>query len=343
MGLHLLPAPPHCPGGAQAILSVGVLTTPIPRRSPHLRTLHRSAHAAFVLELRDSICVRYLLGVAEVAALDGPAHSVVSAEARQHGDILVLPPAVVGQVVSSGPPGAGCVLKIISWLQYATARLRAFPFVAFADDDTLMLLPRFVSITRLLAARIEARARAMVVACALTPCSTTLILAPTLTQARAVSVYAGAMQYHTRFDLSQMQPTGWHATLSDASADFLAQQRDGKLEDALAGKQRGGAHEGNRNVSFTAPNGSALSAHPYLMAHGLCVLLSLHLADTLPASPFVAEFLERYAKWARARDSPSVPTAPNSPGTPPHRDPSRGKCFLGTDSTFGFWVSACRA
>jgi len=101
-----------------------------------------------------------------------------------------------------GPLGAGCVLKILAWLQMATKMLPHTPFVAYGDDDTFWALTRVAESLSLLSA-----------------------LEPTSRR-----IYAGAMQYHDFWDLNKMTTHGWFWTLRDAAKGFA---RDFNATNAL--------------------------------------------------------------------------------------------------------------
>ena len=135
--------PPQACSGSDILLAFGVLTLPKLVRTPQLRGYHRAAHYAQAPVRRGSVCMRYLVTEPELSRLVDTDRRDFNKENSTYGDMLSLPAVPHGPLrqrlpalwsgasrVRDAPVGAGCVLKILSWLQYASRVLPSAPFVA---------------------------------------------------------------------------------------------------------------------------------------------------------------------------------------------------------------------
>lgn len=187
-----------------ALLELGVLTTPRPYHHDMKRMYHRAAHYAQASVAVGRVRLRYLLTERELST----EVRLIRIENQTFGDMLAVPTVPHGLPFEQlkAPAGAGCVAKVLSWLQLATTQLRA-PWVAYGDDDTFFALWRFDELLTALAHQ-----------AAFNP--------------QAQSLYAGAMQYHVFWSFRLMQRKGWTFYFPDAwdlftiDAEARAQMRN---------------------------------------------------------------------------------------------------------------------
>ncbi|KAL1507889.1 hypothetical protein AB1Y20_007496 [Prymnesium parvum] len=281
-------APPSAVRHAPS-LALGVLTMPVPARAPHVRTYHRAAHRPQRAVVSGRVVLRYLVTEDEVRRAKASTRVALTDEQRTFGDLLELPSVPAGWRLLEAPPGANCVLKILSWLQHAVRRYPKTTFVAYGDDDTFWALGRVeatVSMLRRLGAE-------------------------------SLPIYAGAMQYHAWWDFEKQEPHDWMWTFPAASKAFSHQHGQFLKSMRALGANRSNAYvEAREHVERLS--------HPYAMAHGLGVLLSRSLCLEVLNHEDIHSFFQLYL---RSSSSLSRSQLGNS------------KCRLGTDSTFGFWVS----
>ena len=241
------------------LLAIGVLTMPKTVRSPRQRTYHRAVHLAqSPVHSSGRVCLRYIVTTAELAALTEHEARNLSAENSTHGDLLPLPAVPHGALrqaidAADAPLGANCVLKILSWLQYAAAHLRA-PFVAYGDDDTFWGLSRTMQ--------------------------TLVVLRQAMLQpgnASSLLLYGGAMQYHAFWDFQKMVAHGYYWTFPTAGRQFLKEYAEGAAMPF--------------NADASARERAAPFHRPFPMAHGHAVITSVALAAELPRAATVVDFV----------------------------------------------------
>ena len=109
----------------EPLLALGVLTLPVLVRTPLLRKHHRATHYSQRPVHRGHVCIRYIVSDTELSRISPMERQNVSLEnASFNGDMVVVPAVPAGRLrrqgISVPPSGAGCVYKILSWMQYAT-------------------------------------------------------------------------------------------------------------------------------------------------------------------------------------------------------------------------------
>lgn len=190
----------RAPCQQEPLLAIGVLTLPVLVRTPELRRYHRAVHYTQAPVAQGRVCLRYLVSGVEMYNLTHKAASAVREENGTFGDMLVLPSVPHGPIrravadAKSGPLGAGCVLKVLSWLQHAAEVEPMAPFIAYGDDDTFWALTRVQE--------------------------TLLAMQPR--EAFRLDMYMGAMQYHGFWDFAKMTSAGWYWTLPAAGKGYAA-------------------------------------------------------------------------------------------------------------------------
>ena len=150
----------------EALLAIGVLTLPVLVRSPLRRNFHRAAHRSQLSRAAGRLCMPFIVTHDEMrrahqshacssgifSSERGRSENATSPNvwfetSTQHplddemahfGDLLAVPSVPHGELRArfgaSPPAGAGCVFKILSWLQHATSGVRSrIPFVGYAD------------------------------------------------------------------------------------------------------------------------------------------------------------------------------------------------------------------
>ena len=289
------------------MLALGVLTMPVLVRSPLQRRHHRAVHYAQAPVRQGRVCLNYVISDAELKSRTIVERDAVLDENRTFGDLLLVPAVPRGplrhllykypqltptagaptksqlQLIQSVPPaGAGCVYKILSWLQHISHVAPSVPFVAYTDDDTFWGLTRVVQ--------------------------TLSLLRPA--EAHRNRIYAGAMQYHSWYDFRQMNIRGWHFTLPGAVHMFTS-SREGFDPRNTTHMLPPGASQAQFDMA------ARHFFKPYPMAHGLGVLLSQGLSRQMATSPAVVAFMELYHVWLEsplgapvAKAEREAPTAP---------------------------------
>ena len=119
---------------------------PVLVRTLAQRRFHRIIHRAQAPVQAGRICMRYVISDAEYGRLAAADRANVTSENATWGDMVAVPTVPRGPLRHDLPPegliGAGCVLKILLWFQYAVRALPNTPLVAYADDDTYWGLAR---------------------------------------------------------------------------------------------------------------------------------------------------------------------------------------------------------
>ena len=255
-----------------SLLAIGILTMPVLVRSPLLRRYNRAVHYAQRPVRTNVVGLRYIVSTQELARLTVEQAAGFRAENATYRDLLEVPPVPSGRLTRAlrdaahPPEGAGCMLKILGWLQLATNTMPSTPFVAYGDDDT------FWALTRMSESLMWLR-----------PGRAGLADLP-----HRVHMYIGAMQYHQFWDFRIMKSSGWHWSLPVAAKEFAHRYNQSESNWPYATA---------KTLNLTAP-----FQKPYPMAHGLGVVLSASLARHMPRARAVGDFLTLYERWLRETD-----------------------------------------
>ena len=243
------------------VLVIGTLS-PANDKAIKLRRWHRAAHCA---QANRSMLVRYVISVQEArdamtARLGVGADSASATLAGENStfrDIHVVPtlPRGFGWSTDTAPPGAGCALKLLSWLQLACSIYRNTPYIAYGDLDSLWVASRVLE-------------------------TLTRHLAPV--DAWVHPLYAGGMMYTSLWDFSRMLTPGVAAFSSRRAFD----QRNEAINASNANISSAYPQYSDLLHRLT---------HPIIFAHGMSPILSQALArQLLRLRADVRAFFEMY-------------------------------------------------
>lgn len=260
--------PREVPPCSEPLLALGILTLPVLVRTPLLRSHHRATHYSQRPAQRGRICLKYVVSDVELSRIKPQELLNVSKENATFNDMLVVPSVPAGRLRRMGlrsdvldhsvpPAGAGCVYKILSWMQHAAKAWPRAPFIAYADDDTYWSLTRVEQSLGLLRPA----------------------------EAATLRIYAGTMQYHAWWDFRKMESHGWFFGFP-AAAKMLQDPKQFVPSEAMP-----------PNATREQEAMASRFHWPYPMAHGLGVLFSRGLAAELPESRAVAAFMKLYDHW----------------------------------------------